>query len=127
MNEASPSENTGIFGFLQQGLAAVAIGLLLTTGNVRADADPTNVAAAEIQEKYQIDIKKLFATQCSWCHPAYGMKGADGPKLAGTAKSRAQVIQQISTGKSPMPGFRKMLKTEQIEALADYIKLLPAD
>lgn len=125
MNDASPSENTGVVRCLRQGLVAVAI--VLNAGNVRADADPTNVAAAEIQEKYQLDVKKLFATQCSWCHPAYGMKGADGPKLAGIDKSRAQIIQQISIGKSPMPGYRKMLKTEQIEALADYIKLLPAN
>jgi mono/diheme cytochrome c family protein len=105
----------------------VLLSALLGSGALRAEDDPTNVAAAVIKEKYQIDVKKLFATQCSWCHPAYGMKGADGPKLAGTSKSREQVIQQIATGKSPMPGYRKMLKEEQIHALADYIKALPAD
>jgi mono/diheme cytochrome c family protein len=106
-------------------LAMIAV--LLGSGALRAEDDPTNVAAALVKEKYQIDVKKLFATQCSWCHPAYGMKGADGPRLAGTEKSREQVIQQIATGKSPMPGFRKMLKEEQIQALADYIKALPAN
>jgi mono/diheme cytochrome c family protein len=103
------------------------ISLLLGSGALRAEEDPTNVAAAVVKEKYQIDVKKLFATQCSWCHPAYGMKGADGPKLAGTSKTREQVIQQISVGKSPMPGYRKMLKEEQIQALAEYIKALPTN
>ncbi|MEQ1881673.1 MAG: cytochrome c [Burkholderiales bacterium] len=103
------------------------ISLLIGSGALHAEEDATNVAAAAVKEKYQIDVKKLFATQCSWCHPAYGMKGADGPKLAGTSKTREQVIQQISTGKSPMPGYRKMLKEEQIQALADYIKALPAN
>jgi mono/diheme cytochrome c family protein len=106
-------------------LALIAV--LFGSGALRAEEDPTNVAAATVKEKYQIDVKKLFATQCSWCHPAYGMKGADGPKLAGTSKTREQVIQQITTGKSPMPGYRKMLKEEQIQALADYIKALPAN
>jgi mono/diheme cytochrome c family protein len=105
--------------------AAVAIAVAVPA---RADdADPTSVAAAPVNEKYNVDVKKLFATNCSWCHPAYGMKGADGPKLAGTAKSREQVVKQIIAGKSPMPGFRKTLKEEQIQALAEYIKALPAD
>jgi mono/diheme cytochrome c family protein len=91
------------------------------------DPDPTTAAAAPVNAKYNLDVKRLFATNCSWCHPAYGMKGADGPKLAGTAKSREQVVTQIIAGKSPMPGFRKTLKDEQIQALADYIKALPAD
>jgi mono/diheme cytochrome c family protein len=30
-------------------------------------------------------------------------------------------------GKTPMPGFRKQLSPEQIQALAEYIKALPAD
>ena len=55
------------------------------------------------------------------------MRQADGPKLAGTAKTHDQVIKQIRFGKSPMPGFRKQLKDYEIEALADYIKALPAN
>jgi mono/diheme cytochrome c family protein len=107
------------------------IGLALAVAAMcaaRADeADPTAAAATGVNAKYNLDVKKLFATNCSWCHPAYGMKGADGPKLAGTAKTREQVIHQIIAGKTPMPGFRKTLKDEQIQALADYIKALPAD
>ncbi len=69
-----------------------------------------------------INVRKLFATNCSWCHQDYGMKAADGPKLAGTSLTEAQVIEQITRGKTPMPGFRKILSKEQIEALAKYIK-----
>jgi mono/diheme cytochrome c family protein len=81
-----------------------------------------------VDEKYSeqgSDVKRLFATRCSWCHQGYGMKQADGPRLAGTDKSREVVIDRIARGKSPMPGFRKQLKPWQIEALADYIKALP--
>jgi quinohemoprotein ethanol dehydrogenase len=88
-------------------------------------AKPAEPAAAP--EKPKIDIRKLFATNCSWCHQDYGRKAADGPKLAGTSLTEEQVIDQISRGKSPMPGFRKTLSKEQIEALAKYIKELPAD
>jgi mono/diheme cytochrome c family protein len=90
--------------------------------------DPTEAAAAKIDEQYadhDSDVKRLFASRCSWCHQGYGMKKADGPRLAGTNKSREEVIKQISFGKSPMPGFRKQLKEWQIESLADYIKALP--
>src|SRR5581483_1617505 len=90
-----------------------------------ADEDPTKPAADMIEQKYNLDIKKLFASKCSWCHQSYGMKQADGPKLAGTSKTREQVITQIRNGKSPMPGFKNQPKQEEIEALADYIKALP--
>jgi cytochrome c551 len=72
-----------------------------------------------------MDIKKLFAAKCSWCHQGYGMKQADGPKLAGTEKTHPQVVKQITNGKSPMPGFKSQLKDYEIQALADYIKALP--
>lgn len=75
-----------------------------------------------------IDVKKLFATQCSWCHAAYGMEPGRAPKLAGTNKTEAEVEAQIALG-SPgkMPSFGKVLSAAQIEALAHYIKSLPAN
>ncbi len=107
-------------------LASLTVG---SAGGVHA-ADANNPASetavpaepAAAPEKPKIDIRKLFATNCSWCHQDYGMKAADGPKLAGTSLTEEQVIEQISRGKSPMPGFRKTLSKEQIEALAKYIK-----
>ena len=89
--------------------------------------DPVDAAAAAVGEKYQLNIKKLFATKCSWCHQGYGMKQADGPKLAGTTKSIEQVMKQISDGKSPMPGFKNQLSEKEVQALAEYIKTLPAN
>ena len=89
--------------------------------------DPTDEAAAKIDEKFGGNIKKLFATRCSWCHQGYGMKQADGPKLAGTSKTLAGVMAQIMNGKTPMPGFKSQLKEEEVQALAEYIKALPAN
>jgi mono/diheme cytochrome c family protein len=89
--------------------------------------DPVDAAAAAVSEKYQLNVKKLFATKCSWCHQAYGMKQADGPKLAGTPKTIEQVMKQINEGKSPMPSFRNQLSEKEVQALAEYIKTLPTN
>jgi mono/diheme cytochrome c family protein len=109
---------------------AGVICVFLQTSIAAANEDPTEVAAAKVDEKYaehDSDVKRLFASRCSWCHQGYGMKQADGPRLAGSHKSRDELIKQIAFGKSPMPGFRKQLKEWQIESLADYIKALPND
>ena len=89
--------------------------------------DPVDVAAATVGEKYQLNIKKLFATKCSWCHQGYGMKQADGPKLAGTSKTMEQLVKHINEGKSPMPAFKNQLSENEVQALAEYIKTLPAN
>jgi mono/diheme cytochrome c family protein len=85
-------------------------------------------AVTQVNEKYSehnLDIKKIFAQKCSWCHQGYGMRQADGPKLAGSDKTHEQLMKQIRNGKSPMPGFKNQLKDYEVEALADYIKALP--
>lgn len=104
-----------------------AITLCISLLALPARSDVTDDAAGPITQKYGFDVKKLFATKCSWCHQGYGMKQADGPKLAGTHMTYEQVVTQIVVGKTPMPGFRKMLTPEQIQALAEYIKALPAN
>ena len=103
-------------------VATLVAGLFATGAGAQ---DPTDEAAAKIDQKFGGNIKKLFATRCSWCHQGYGMKQADGPKLAGTSKSVAQVMAQIMNGKTPMPGFKNQLKFEEVQALAEYIKALP--
>ena len=106
-------------------LAVALIGGLFCASGLAQD--PTDEVAAKIDEKFGGNIKKLFATKCSWCHQAYGMKQADGPKLAGTDRTLEQVMKQIKNGKSPMPGFKSQLKEEEVQALAEYIKALPAN
>jgi mono/diheme cytochrome c family protein len=84
---------------------------------------PEAAAPAEAPAKPKIDVRKLFAMNCSWCHDGYGMHAGKGPKLAGTSLTAAQVYQRIAKGKSgAMPGFEKTLKPEQIEAFVEYIK-----
>jgi mono/diheme cytochrome c family protein len=71
------------------------------------------------------EVKQIFATQCSWCHGAWGMKADKGPRLAGTQMTEQQVEDRIRNGKQGyMPAFRKTLSDEEIETMAKYIKSL---
>ena len=106
---------------------ALTVSLFVGLLSGSALADPTVEPAAMIDQKFGGNVKKLFATKCSWCHQSYGMKQADGPKLAGSEKSVEQIKKKISLGKSPMPGFKSQLKPEEIQALAEFIKALPAN
>lgn len=108
--------------------AIVAAAILLNPVPLAsAGEDPTETAAAIVDKKYNTDVKKTFAAKCSWCHQGYGMKQADGPKLAGSDRSVEQLIVQIKNGKSPMPGFKNQLSEVELRALAEYIKALPRD
>ena len=116
--------------------AAVALGLVtlgVAIGGIGLAQDPDQSIAAAVGQvndkysQYNLDIKKLFAQRCSWCHQGYGTRQADGPKLAGTAKNREEIMKQIRNGKSPMPAFKNQLKDYEVEALADYIKALPTN
>lgn len=103
-------------------LSVLLIGAM-SAGAQAADEAPTQPPeVTEPPPKPKVDVRKLFATNCSWCHQDYGMKAADGPRLAGTRLTFEQVIERIQRGKTPMPGFRKLLNQDQIEALATYIK-----
>jgi cytochrome c551 len=81
-------------------------------------------AFAAVGGEYNLDIKKLFATNCAYCHQGDGMRKADGPKLAGTRLTEDGVAAQIKKGKTPMPAFATVLKENEIKALAKYIKSL---
>ncbi|HEY7757991.1 MAG TPA: cytochrome c [Burkholderiales bacterium] len=112
--------------------ACATVAGLSSTGAALAQSEEIDTAIApavsQVNQKYSeynLDIKKLFAQKCSWCHQGYGMRQADGPKLAGTDKTKEQLVKQIANGKSPMPGFKSQLKEYELQALAEYIKALP--
>ncbi len=67
---------------------------------------------------------RLFATSCGWCHEDGGRRGSDkGPRLAGTFRSDAFIIDRIRFGKpGAMPAFGDKLSPGQIRALLHYIR-----
>jgi mono/diheme cytochrome c family protein len=75
----------------------------------------------------EIDAKKVFATNCSWCHGDYGRKAGKGPKLAGTTMNEKQLYDRIYNGApgGAMPSYKRTLSEEKIQALVQYIKNLP--
>ena len=116
----SKTLHSGLMNVFVAGMLAMGI---TQTALAEEGDDPVVVAAAAMAEKYNVDIKKLFATNCSWCHDGFGMDGGKGPALAGTSKTYEQVVKQITSGKSGyMPGFGKVLKPEQVQALAEERK-----
>lgn len=109
-------------------VAAIQVAVLGLMANASASEDKYAQAMVATSEKYSVNIKGVFAGSCSWCHDGYGMDGGKGPKLAGTTKSIKEIVERISKGKSGyMPGFQKALGQEKIEALAEYIKMLPSE
>lgn len=110
--------------------AALAVSALTWMSSARAaeeSAASTEAAtppeASAEPEKPRIDVRKLFAMNCSWCHDGYGLHAGKGPKLAGTKMTTEQIYDRIAKGKSgAMPGFAKTLKKEQIDAFVEYIK-----
>jgi mono/diheme cytochrome c family protein len=74
----------------------------------------------------QVNVKKLFATHCAWCHGSYGLSADKAPRLAGTPMTEEQVRQRILNGApGAMPSFGNVLTRDEVDALVRYIKSLP--
>jgi mono/diheme cytochrome c family protein len=70
---------------------------------------------------------QIFSTYCAGCH-GVSRQGGIGPALTVAALSNtpsAQLLTIITSGKGNMPGFSAMLKSDQISAVANYIKTSP--
>jgi len=109
-------------------LAVSALTWVPSAQSAEESAAPTETAPAPPEasaetEKPKVDVRKLFAMNCSWCHDGYGLHAGKGPKLAGTKMTAEQIYERIAKGKSgAMPGFGKTLKKEQIDAFVEYIR-----
>ena len=108
-------------------VAALAMGVALAPQWAGAQA-PQELPVSKAQSPETVaEVKKLFAAQCGWCHADYGLRAGKAPQLAGTRMTEKQVASRIRNGKEDaMPGFRKTLTDDQIQAFAEYIKGLPA-
>jgi mono/diheme cytochrome c family protein len=72
--------------------------------------------------------KELFATTCGWCHSDGGRQAGKGPKLAGTQRSDAFIVNRIKQGKEgAMPAFEGSLTDKQIKGIIHYIHGLKSD
>ena len=105
--------------------AGLSAAVALIAASVYAQQDPP-APAPEQSQAPRMDVSRLFATTCGWCHEGGGRKQGRGPKLAGSDKSDQFIIMRIKQGKSPgMPAFGRAFNDEQIQAIVAYIRSLP--
>ena len=81
------------------------------------------------EQKQPLDVPKLFATSCGWCHSGGGREHGKGPQLMGTELTDEQLIARIRNGKvGGMPAFSGAFTDEQLRAIVLYIRnLKPLD
>ena len=78
--------------------------------------------------KPALDVEKLFAGTCGWCHSGGGRVAGKGPKLMDTTLTYAEIIQRIKLGKTgAMPAFGSAFNEVELQAIVKYIRALRDD
>ena len=102
---------------------AMAAACLAFAAACRAVGRRAAAPAQSDQQTASLNVERLFATSCGWCHQNGGRTEGRGPKLAGTDKSDTYIIDQIKNGKPPgMPSFGRSFNDEQVRAILAYIR-----
>lgn len=71
----------------------------------------------------ELDVKRLFATTCGFCHSNGGRSAGRGPQLMGTSLTDAEITSRIKNGKpGQMPAFATSFSDEDIKAIIRYIR-----
>jgi mono/diheme cytochrome c family protein len=110
------------FRFLPTAVASLPVVLIIASAHAQNPPPPDQPAG----EAEKLNVERLFATSCGWCHQSGGRVAGRGPKLAGTDKPDDFIVKQIKNGKPPgMPAFGKSFNDEQIAAIVAYIRALP--
>jgi mono/diheme cytochrome c family protein len=69
--------------------------------------------------------EQLFASTCGFCHQDGGRVAGRGPKLAGTDRPDAYLLNRIRVGKEgAMPAFGRAFSEAQLRSLLAYIRSL---
>jgi len=75
--------------------------------------------------KSSLDVPKLFATTCGWCHSDGGRTAGRGPQLMNTKRSDDFIRYRIKHGKEgAMPAFGSTFSDSDIDAIIRYIRSL---
>lgn len=72
--------------------------------------------------------RRLFLQRCGLCHTPLGTPNSYGPYLSKErVENREEVVRStIMEGREGlMPGFKHTLSTDQIDAIMDFLKVLP--
>jgi len=115
-------------------LVAAALGAAASTeapaqgpmSSTAPDTRPPPVPpAAPASGSGTLDVHKLFASTCGWCHSSGGRAAGKGPQLMGTALTDEQIVTRLRNGKpGAMPAFGASFSDEQVKAIVAYIRSL---
>jgi mono/diheme cytochrome c family protein len=91
-------------------------------------AAPPATAQSTGNANASLDVEKLFAGTCGWCHANAGHTAGKGPQLMGTTLTDAEIINRIKNGKTgAMPAFGSTFNDDQLKAIVAYIRALRPD
>ena len=103
-------------------VAFVAILALVATVAHSQDRSPTPADPTGADPRVG---EELFASTCGFCHQDGGRVAGRGPKLAGTDRPDAYLLNRIRVGKEgAMPAFGRALSEGQLRSLLAYIRSL---
>ena len=110
-------------------LVAIALGARGALAQSTVKPGPMQSGGHTAQEaatpSQMLDVGKLFATTCGWCHSGGGREAGKGPRLMGTELTDEQLISRIRDGKTgQMPAFGGAFADDQIRAIVAYIRNL---
>lgn len=108
---------------------AVFFGFIALTAIFAANLLSPKVNGTTVDPQTDISGAELFANNCARCHGADGT-GGKGPDLTSEKRqakwkdSDEKLVKKITNGGFIMPSFRKKLKADEIQAIADHVRTL---
>jgi len=127
--------NDGLTSLLRGGEHRAAATLGLTAAIIVTTLAGAACSRSAPAERAAVDAKALFAQACAKCHAGDGSGGlpmvANGPRPIDLtsadwqrARTDAEVLAAIRTGRGAMPPFDGVLTVEQIAALGAHVRTL---
>ena len=98
----------------------------LSTATFAQQSTPAETASPPAQagaSPNDLDGRKMFSSNCGFCHQAGGRPARRGPKRSKSEKTDELIIERIKKGKTgSMPAYAGMFSDAQIGALLAYIR-----
>ncbi|KRR29043.1 c-type cytochrome [Bradyrhizobium retamae] len=98
----------------------------LSTVSFAQQSNPAGSASPPAQGEASpndLDGRKMFSSNCGFCHQDGGRHAGRGPKLSKSERSDEFMIERIKKGKTgSMPAYGDVFSDAQIGALLAYIR-----
>ena len=91
--------------------------------NSRTQLDSAGPQAKAEASPNDLDGRKMFSSNCGFCHQDGGRHAGRGPKLSKSERSDEFLVERIKKGKTgSMPAYGAVFNEAQIGALLAYIR-----